>query len=112
MVFPLNGQSDSQDNSNFENFRDEVIGFFPNLNGVVGRAKYLDDQMRSLTITITTQFYGLSEIIAFTQQVADSGRKFLPKGIPIEIRIESIQGMEAFLQRGADQQSFSYHVFE
>ncbi|WP_086989317.1 CamS family sex pheromone protein [Trichococcus flocculiformis] len=112
VVFPLQSGTQTEESSNFDNFKNEVQDFFPNLNGIVGEGKYVDGQLMSLEIDITTQFYGETEIIAFTQHVTDAAGRFLPQNIPVEITIESINGIESFLTRENDSQGFSYHIFD
>ena len=58
------------DVNTFTNFKEDVEQYFPNFNGVIGRAFYMDDQLQSLNIDIPIQFYGNSEAIGFTQYVA------------------------------------------
>ena len=112
VIFPLQDGTQTEESSNFDNFRNEVQGFFPNLNGVVGEGKYIDGQLVSMDINIMTQFYGETEIIAFTQHVTDSAGRFLPQNLPVEIKIESIKGIESFLTRETNSEGFSYHIFD
>ena len=42
----------------FLNFKQDVEEYFPNFNGVIGRAFYIGDQLQDLNITIPIQFYG------------------------------------------------------
>jgi protein involved in sex pheromone biosynthesis len=112
VVFPLQSGTQTEESSNFDNFKNEVQDFFPNLNGIVGEGKYIDGQLMSLEIDIMTQFYGVTEIIAFTQHVTDAAGRFLPQNIPVEITIESINGIESFLTRESNSQGFSYHIFD
>lgn len=109
-VFPLAGTESNEGNS-FANFKSEVESFFPNLSGVVGIASYVDDQLIDMSINITTQFYGEGEMIAFTQFVNDAAETYLPLNIPIEITIDSIDGVEAFLFRETGSNEFKGHIF-
>lgn len=111
VIFPSGG-SDSNEKSSFSNFKSEVENFFPNLSGITAEAKYTDDQLVGMSINIETQFYGESEVIAFTQHVNDKADKLLPPNIPIEITISSIKGMESFLDREPDQHEFYSHIFD
>ena len=74
-------------------------------------ASYTDDQLVKMKITINTQFYGESEIIGFTQYVADKATTFLPPNIPIEITIGSINGTESFMARKTGETKFYTHIF-
>lgn len=110
VVFPLEGMQSAEGNS-FANFRSEVEGFFPNISGVTGTAHYIEEQLVDLQINMMTQFYGKGEIIAFTQFINEAATNFLPQDVPIEIRVESLNGMESFLYKDADQDEFEVYIF-
>ena len=44
--------------------------------------------------------------------MTDVANKYLPKTTPVEVRISSINGMEAFLMQDTAQGVFTYHVFD
>lgn len=111
VIFPTSGE-ESTELSSFENFKSEIENFFPNLSGVTAEALYTDDQIVNMKVSINTQFYGESEIIAFTQNVAEKASSYLLPNIPIEITIKSINGTEAFLSREAGETEFYAHVFD
>lgn len=111
VIFPTSGE-ESNELSSFENFKAEIENFFPNLSGVTAEAIYRDDQIVEMKVSINTQFYGESEIIAFTQHVAEKASSFLVPNIPIEITIGSINGTEAFLAREAGETKFYTHIFD
>ncbi|SEK47640.1 Protein involved in sex pheromone biosynthesis [Carnobacterium iners] len=110
VVFPLVDKT-SNELTNFENFKSEVEYFFPNLSGVTAEASYTNDQLVKMKVDIVTQFYGESEIIGFTQYVAEKAATFLPPNIPIEITIGSINGTESFMARKTGETTFITHVF-
>lgn len=110
MVFPLEGMQSAEGN-NFANFRSEVEGFFPNISGVTGLGHYLEDQMIDLEISITTQFYGKGEIIAFTQFLNEAGKTYLPNNAATQINVESLNGMESYLKRETNQDDFEILIF-
>lgn len=112
VLFPNTSGEGDDASTNFDNFKNEVQSFFPNLNGVTGVGHYRNGELISLNIDIMTQFYGVTEIIAFTQHVTDSASRYLPANAAIEIEIESIAGMEAFLSRAPNSENFNYHVFD
>lgn len=111
LVFPLEGGESTELNS-FQNFKAEVESFFPNLSGVTAEATYIDDTLVKMKIDLVTQFYGETEVIAFTQHVYDQAVKFLPPNIPIEVSISSMKGMEAFLTRETGETEFYTHIFD
>lgn len=110
LIFPLEGMESAEGNA-FANFQSEVENFFPNLSGITGRAHRINEGLASLEIDIMTQFYGKGEMIAFTQYLNETATNFLPDNVAIEIKVESLNGIEAFLQREADEDEFNAHIF-
>nr|WP_125715399.1 CamS family sex pheromone protein [Agrilactobacillus yilanensis] len=101
----------SGDSDAFSNFKSQIQGFFPNLAGVVAQTHYEDNQLQGMNITINTQFYGETEITSFTQYVSQAAGRYLPSNIPIEITVQSTQGIQAFVARESGEKSFYTHVF-
>lgn len=95
----------------FESFRNDVINFFPHLNGITGEALYIDNGLANLDIEIVTQFYDQTEIIALTQHVTDIAQKRLPEGIGIEIKVISVGGVESFVGRSPGESTFQSYIF-
>lgn len=112
VVLPLLEGDPTEESSAFENFRSEVQNFFPNLSGVTAKVSYKDNVAKKMVVNIMTQFYGESEMIALAQHVTDIANKYLPKTISVEVRISSINGMEAFLLQDLQNGVFTYHVFD
>lgn len=112
VLFPNLDGEETDVNTQFNNFKNEIQLFFPNLSGVTGVGLYQNGQIASMHIDIMTQFYGQTEMIAFTQQITDAANRYLPKNIEIELKVESINGIEAFLTRSEDTQTFNFHVFD
>jgi len=110
LVFPLEG-TDSQEGNMFMNFQNEVKEFFPNSNGVTGRAHYVNDALVDLQVEINTQFYGQGEMIAFTQFLNTAANNYLPKNNTISIKVESLNGVESVLQRKENEDTFTTEVF-
>lgn len=104
-------QKDQADNNNFANFKSQIQSFFPNLSGVTAQADYQKGALAGMNITVTTQFYSQTEIQAFTQYIAQAAKKYLPNGIPIDIRIESSNGTQAVVYRNAGSDNFQTHIF-
>jgi protein involved in sex pheromone biosynthesis len=110
LIFPIEGMESAEGNA-FANFQSEVSNFFPNLSGIVGRAHRVNEGLVSLEIEIMTQFYGKGEMIAFTQYLNEAATTYLPANVTIEIKVESLNGTEAFLQRNAGEDEFDAHIF-
>ncbi|MEE3950291.1 CamS family sex pheromone protein [Peribacillus frigoritolerans] len=100
------------DVNTFTNFKEDVEEYFPNFNGVIGRAFYMDDQLQSLNIDIPIQFYGNSEAIGFTQYVAGLIMERFPNYIAVQVSITSVNGPEALIVREADQDEPTVHIYE
>lgn len=100
------------DVNTFTNFKEDVEEYFPNFNGVIGRAFYMDDQLQNLNIDIPIQFYGNSEAIGFTQYVAGLVMERFPKYISVQVSITSVNGPEALIVREADQDEPTVHLYE
>lgn len=101
----------STDNDSFSNFKSQVQNFFPNLSGVTAQAQYHNGSLSGMHITITTQFYSQSEITSFTQYIARAAKRYLPHGIPIDIKIQSDSEMQAVVYRNLGSDNFQSHVF-
>ncbi|HAJ54604.1 MAG TPA: CamS family sex pheromone protein, partial [Lactobacillus sp.] len=48
---------------------------------------------------------------SFTQYISTAASKYLPSGVPIEITIQSTQGIQAFVSRSSGDKGFYTHVF-
>lgn len=113
-VFPLIGDTKgfaSNDNKNFQNFQSQVEHFFPTIAGLTAQAQYVNKKLAGEHITITTQFYSQTEIISFTNFLAQTAPKFTPSGVPVDITVNSATNIQAYLSRGADDRDFTSHVF-
>ncbi|MCM0598684.1 CamS family sex pheromone protein [Periweissella fabalis] len=114
-VFPLIGASTkdfaNNDSKSFQNFQSQVENFFPTVSDITAQAQYLDQKIQGEHVTITTQFYSQTEIISFTNFVAQVAPKFLPSGVPVDITINSANGIQAFLSRNSNDRNFESHVF-
>lgn len=102
--------ADSTDNDNFSNFKSQIQSFFPNLSGVTAQAQYHNGELSGMHVTITTQFYSQTEITSFTQYIARAAKRYLPSGIPIDIKIQSDSEMQALVYRDAGSSTFHTHV--
>jgi protein involved in sex pheromone biosynthesis len=96
----------------FKNFKQDVEKYFPNYNGVVGRAYYVDDQLQDVNITIPIQFYGKSEAIGFTQYVTGLVMEHFPDYISVQVSVTSVYGPEALIVRKPDQKEPFVHIYQ
>lgn len=100
-----------EDATAFLNFKQDVEEYFPNFNGVIGKAFYADDQLKDLDITIPIQFYGKSEAVGFTQYVTGLVLEHFPKYISVHVNVTSVNGPEALIERKADQDEPYVHIY-
>lgn len=114
-VYPVTNNEkpeNQKDADDFTNFKNNIQNFFPNLAGVVAQAHYESGTLKGMVIKVTTQFYSITEISSFTQYCANQANQNLPKGIPLEIDIQSASGtMLAFIARNPTDTGFYTHVF-
>ena len=104
------GSASQTDSDSFSNSKSQIQSFFPNLSGVTAQAQYNNGQLDGMHITVTTQFYSQSEITSFTQYIARAANKYLPNGIPIDIRIQSDSEMQAIVYRDSGSDTFRTHI--
>lgn len=95
----------------FLNFKQDVEEYFPNFNGVIGRAFYIGDQFHDLNISIPIQFYGKTEAIGFTQYVTGLVLEHFPKYISVSVSVTSVDGPEALIVRKANETEPFVHIY-
>jgi protein involved in sex pheromone biosynthesis len=112
-LFPSDdAQKDHRDDlTNFLNFKQDVESYFPNFNGVIGKAFYSGDQLQNLDITIPIQFYGETEAIGFTQYVAGLVMERFPKYINVSVNVTSVNGPESLIVRKANDTEPFVHIY-
>jgi protein involved in sex pheromone biosynthesis len=112
-LFPSTAAQDAHrdDVTAFLNFKQDVEQYFPNFNGVIGKAFYIDDQLQDLSITIPIQFYGKTEAIGFTQYVTGLVMEHFPKYISVSVSVTSVDGPEALIDRKANANEPFVHIY-
>jgi protein involved in sex pheromone biosynthesis len=95
----------------FLNFKQDVEEYFPNFNGVIGRAFYIGDQFHDLNISIPIQFYGKAEAIGFTQYVTGLVLEHFPEYISVSVSVTSVDGPEALIVRKANEAEPFVHIY-
>ncbi|AKP68477.1 calcium ABC transporter ATPase [Companilactobacillus ginsenosidimutans] len=99
----------SSDNDAFSNFKSHIQDYFPNLSGVTAQAHYDGKSLKSLDVTINTQFDGLAQVSSFTQFVQDSAGKYLPSGADLDISIQTVDNQQSVITRTNGK--FNSHVY-
>ncbi|MFO1441880.1 CamS family sex pheromone protein [Bacillus sp. Bva_UNVM-123] len=112
--FPSSAANEAHrdDSNSFLNFKQDVETYFPNFNGVIGRALYAQGQLQELNINIPIQFYGKAEGIGFVQYVTGLLVQHFPDYISIQVSITSVNGPEALIVRKADQKEPFVHIYQ
>ncbi|XLG13287.1 CamS sex pheromone cAM373 precursor [Bacillus velezensis] len=101
------------DSEVFKRFKNAIDSYFPNYTGVVGTAMYENDEMRKMKIEIPMQFYGKSEVIAFTQYLTGELMDYYSKSsVDVEINITSSDGQEALIVRNAGDKEPTVHIYD
>lgn len=95
----------------FLNFKQDVEEYFPNFNGVIGRAFYVGDQFQELNVSIPIQFFGKAEAIGFTQYVTGLVMEHFPDYLSVQVSITSVNGPEALIVRKAQQKEPFVHIY-
>lgn len=113
VLFPSDYAKDKHrdDLTSFLNFKQDVEEYFPNFNGVIGKAFYIEEEMQELNISIPIQFYGKAEAIGFTQYVAGLVLEHFPEYISVEVNISSVNGPEALIVRDINQSEPFVHIY-
>ncbi len=100
----------SGDSDAFANFKNNIQDYFPNLSGVTAQAHYDGNNLKSMDITINTQFDGLAQITSFTQFVQQSATKYLPSNADLDINIQTVDSQQSVVTRTNNK--FYSHVFD
>lgn len=113
-VLPTIGDTkpiNSTDVASFSDFKAAIQGYFPNISGVIAKVHYQDKHLKQMNISITTQFYGYAQIESFSRLTLSVAKKYLPNNVPIEIRIESVNNLQATITKNDADDSYYVHVF-
>lgn len=113
-VLPTVGNAkavNSGDASNFNSFKTSIQNYFPNISGVIATLRYENGKLAQENISITTQFYGYEQIQSFTQLVLSTARKYLASNVPIEIKIGSVNDVQALIFKETADSSYQVHIY-
>lgn len=112
-LFPSNKATKDfrDDATTFANFKQDVEEYFPNFNGVIGKAFYVNKELQKLTISIDMQFYGKTEVIGFTQYVAGLVKSSFPEYLSVETKIASSNGQESLIVKKANSKEPDVYIY-
>jgi len=94
------------------NFKTDIESYFPNYTGVVGKGFYKDNELVDLTIDIPMQFYGKSEVIAFTQYVTGLVMEYFPSYLKVQVNISSVDRPEALIVKDVNVDKPNVHIYD
>ncbi len=60
---------------------------------------------------MTTQFYGYEQIQSFTRLVLSTAKKYLPNDVPIEIKIGSVNDIQALIAKETADGDYQVHIY-
>ncbi|MCO6527835.1 MAG: CamS family sex pheromone protein [Lactobacillus sp.] len=101
----------SSDASSFNSFKESIQNYFPNISGVTATLRYEDGKLVQENISITTQFYGYEQIQSFTRLVLSTAKKYLANDVPIEIKIGSVNDIQALVAKETGDNSYQVHIY-
>lgn len=113
-VLPTIGNKKAINSSNassFNSFKESIQNYFPNISGVTATLRYENGKLAQENISITTQFYGYEQIQSFTRLVLSTAKKYLASDVPIEIKIGSVNDIQALVAKETGDSSYQVHIY-
>lgn len=101
----------SDDASALNSFKAAIQGYFPDISGVVATVHYTNGKLTQENIQVTTQFFGYTQIESFTKLVLSTAKKYLPANVPIEIKISSVNDVQALIAKNSADDAYYVHIF-
>ncbi|MCU9614308.1 CamS family sex pheromone protein [Caldibacillus lycopersici] len=113
VLFPSSEASKNyiDDWNKFDLFQNDVSDYFPNYNGIVGTAFYVNDELNKLSVEINMQFYGKSEVIGFSQYIAGLIVNYFEEHWVVEVKVMSANGQEALILKEPDMDEPFVHIY-
>ncbi|HWJ76790.1 MAG TPA: CamS family sex pheromone protein [Niallia sp.] len=114
VLFPDSKSEYKEDADAFSYLKLDIEEYFPNFNGVVGRAFYVNNKLQDLNIEIPIQFYGEAEAVGFTQFVAGKIMEYFPPNdqYSVQVSITSVYGPEALIVRDVEEDEPYIHIYQ
>ncbi|MGG3853235.1 CamS family sex pheromone protein [Caldifermentibacillus hisashii] len=113
VLFPSTDATEKHrdDAQQFDTFKNNVGQYFSNYNGIVGRALYINNELNKISIDVTMQFYGKTEVIGFSQYIASLIVESFPKYATTEVNVNSVPNQEALILKEPDMDEPFVHIY-
>ncbi|WP_096438913.1 CamS family sex pheromone protein [Alteribacter populi] len=111
--FPSNAATENRRDQAeaFNQFKNDVDDFFDHSIGVVGRARYKNNDIQEMKIDVNLQSHGKAEIIALTQFISGRLSSTFTFDASIHVYLESVSGTEALIVQYPGEEPF-VHVYQ
>ncbi|WP_419791342.1 CamS family sex pheromone protein [Staphylococcus chromogenes] len=100
-----------QFNSNFRDFNHSLQSYFSNFTQAVGKAKFKDKKLQSLTVDLPIDYYGKAELIGITQYVTQLAEKDFGDVEEYEIHIKDGNESRALITKTKDDKEPKVHIY-
>ncbi|PTH01203.1 CamS family sex pheromone protein [Staphylococcus chromogenes] len=100
-----------QFNSNFRDFNHSLQPYFTNFTQAVGKAKFKDKKLQSLTVDLPIDYYGKAELIGITQYVTQLAEKDFGDVEEYEIHIKDGNESRALITKTKDDKEPKVHIY-
>ncbi|PTF67363.1 CamS family sex pheromone protein [Staphylococcus chromogenes] len=100
-----------QFNSNFRDFNHSLQSYFTNFTQAIGKAKFKDKKLQSLTVDLPIDYYGKAELIGITQYVTQLAEKDFGDVEEYEIHIKDGNESRALITKTKDDKEPKVHIY-
>lgn len=97
--------------SNFRDFNHSLQSYFTNFTQAVGKAKFKDKKLQSLTVDLPIDYYGKAELIGITQYVTQLAEKDFGDVEEYEIHIKDGNESRALITKTKDDKEPKVHIY-
>ncbi|AKF93280.1 CamS family sex pheromone protein [Brevibacillus laterosporus] len=94
----------------FEKLMKQGQSFFQEFVGMTGTARFLNGDLTELTINATAEYDSRTEVIQFTQMIAQAIDQYIDKRVHVNFYVQSINQPLAIYVRPADGKSYM-HIY-
>lgn len=108
-LFPSSEANEEARNEadHFQRFQDDIQTFFDNYIGVVGKGRYIDNQIQEMTIDVQINYEGKAEIVALSQYIVNQLQERFSGKYKISVAVVSVSGKtEAVIVQNPDEEPF------